>query len=71
MDFGKKSVWLVDEEGDKFSEEIHQRADIFKVGFNYFFGGPDPPAVSRPLAAYAKDGNVPPELQDDEQRARS
>ena len=66
MDFGKKSVWLVDEEGDKFSEEIHQRADIFKVGFNYFFGAPVAPAVSRPLAAYAQASAVPPELQDDE-----
>jgi opacity protein-like surface antigen len=55
MDFGKKSVWLIDQDGDAFHEEIHQRADIFKVGFNYFFV---PVPVAAPVvAAYAQAGS--------------
>jgi len=71
MDFGKKSVWLVDEDGDAFTEEVHQRADVFKVGFNYFFTPvPLAPAASSPVvAAYAQGGRAAPDIsqpQDDD-----
>jgi outer membrane immunogenic protein len=64
MDFGKKSVWLVDQDGDAFTEEVHQRADVFKVGFNYFFNpfAIAPAAASPVVAAYAQGGRVGPEL---------
>jgi opacity protein-like surface antigen len=55
MDFGKRSVTLTDEDGDKFTEEIHQRVDVVKVGFNYFFGAPiTAPAATPVIAAYAQ-----------------
>ncbi len=37
MDFGKKSVGLFGENDNFFTEEIHQRVDVFKLGFNYHF----------------------------------
>jgi opacity protein-like surface antigen len=71
MDFGKKSVWLRDEEGDAFTEEIHQHANVVKVGFNYFFTPVPvaPAAVAPVVSAYAQGGTaVSPTLSDGERR---
>jgi outer membrane immunogenic protein len=66
MDFGSRSVWLVDLDGDKFTEEVHQRADVFKVGFNYFFNplAVAPVAASPVVSAYAQAGRAESELAD-------
>jgi opacity protein-like surface antigen len=53
-DFGKQSVWLFDEQGNAFSELIHQRMNSVKVGVNYRLGAAQPPAIS----AYAQAGNA-------------
>ena len=64
MDFGKKSVWLIDLDGDAFTEEVHQRADVFKVGFNYYFNptAVAPAAASPVLSAYAQAGRTGTDL---------
>jgi outer membrane immunogenic protein len=49
-DFGKRSVWLFDEQGDAFSELVHQRISSVKLGVNYRLGAPQAPAIS----AYAQ-----------------
>jgi hypothetical protein len=70
MDFGKRSVWLVDQDGDRFTEEVHQRANVFKVGFNYFFPTvASTPAAALPIAAYARGGDVTPTLTDNDDKS--
>ncbi len=39
MDFGSRSVSFEDTGTGFFTEEIHQRVHIAKIGFNYHFGG--------------------------------
>lgn len=45
MDLGSRNVPFEAEDGNYFTSEIHQRAQLVKVGFNYHFTA-DPAAVS-------------------------
>jgi len=56
MDFGGVSVTFKDGDDGFFTEEIHQKVHIVKVGLNYHFGAPGP-APSGALG-YAAAGNT-------------
>jgi outer membrane immunogenic protein len=61
MDFGERSVLLVDDEGDFFTELIKQRVDVIKAGVNYRFpvGAALPTSLPVKALAYADPGPFP------------
>ena len=59
MDFGSRSIPFTDGGTGFFTEEIHQKINVVKVGLNYYFGGA---AAAAPLTfpAASKNGNGVP-----------
>jgi len=66
MDFGSKSVPFGDGDNGFFTEEIHQKMNLIKVGLNYHFGWS--PTVGLP--ARASSYAAAPEPQGDEEASR-
>jgi outer membrane immunogenic protein len=63
MDFGGRSVLFNDGANGIFTEEIHQKINVVKVGLNYYFGGASaaaPLAGGRNYAYPSANGNGGP-----------